>query len=132
MAKFEGRVSRHFGRLPVEYWEALGSKPGVKAEEALIKLFNAGRRGKGFTFPTPPINGKPRNVWLKPETSDELDKFAALHNVSSITSVLIAALKFYLGDNAPDISSPPAYGSIKRKGRPPKRDTLAGPCELSV
>ena len=132
MAKFEGRVSRHFGRLPVEYWEALGSKPGVKAEEALIKLFNAGRRGKVFTFPTPPITGKPRNIWLKPETSDELDKFAASHNASSITAVMIAALKFYLGDDAPEISSPSSSEPIKRKGRKPKRDTLAAPAELTL
>lgn len=132
MAKFEGRVSRHFGRLPVEYWEALGTKPGVKAEEALIKLFNARKRGKVFTFPTPPITGKPRNIWLKPETSDELDKFAASHNASSITAVMIAALKHYLGDQAPEISAPTSQDPVIRKGRRPKRDLKAAPAELTL
>lgn len=132
MAKFEGRVSRHFGRLPVEYWEALGSKPGVKAEEALIKLFNARKRGKVFTFPTPPITGKPRNIWLKPETSDELDQFAASHNASSITAVMIAALKYYLGDQAPEISAPTSKDPLIRKGRRPKRDLKTAPVELTV
>lgn len=132
MAKFEGRVSRHFGRLPVEYWEALGSKPGVKAEEALIKLFNARKRGKVFTFPTPPITGKPRNVWLKPETSDELDQFAAAHNASSITAVMISALKYYLGDQAPEVSAPSSQHPVVRRGRRPKRDLKTAPAELTA
>lgn len=132
MAKVDGRVSRHFGRIPVEYWEALGKRPGVKAEEALIKLFQARRRGKVFTFPTPPITGKPRNVWLKPEISDELDKFAATENASSITAVMIAALKHYLGDQAPEVSGPSSGAPITRKGRRPKRETLAAPVELTA
>ena len=131
MAKFDDRVSRHFGRIPVEYWEALGTRPGVKAEEALTKLFNAHRRGKVFTFPTPPITGKDRSVWIKPETSDRLDKFA-FENAVSITSVLIAALKHFLGDQAPAISAPSRKAPVIRKGRRSKRDTSAAPAELTL
>jgi hypothetical protein len=125
VAKFEGRISRHFGRLPVEYWEALGSKPGTKAEEALVKLFQARRRGRVFTFPIPPISGKPRNIWLRPEVSDELDKFAATENASSITAVMIAALKLYLGADAPKVSGPSSGAPVPRKGRRRKLDTKA-------
>jgi hypothetical protein len=125
VGKFDDRVSRHFGRLPVEYWEALGTRPGIKAEEALLKLFAARRKGKAIAFPTPPITGKARNIWLRQDTSDQLDAFAVAENASSITAVMIAALQLYLGQDAPKVSGPSSGAPIIRKGRKRKRDALA-------
>jgi hypothetical protein len=115
-----------------QYWEALGHKPGVKAEKALIKLFQDRKRGRVFSYPAPPITGAPKNIWLKPEVSDELDAFAAAENASSITAVLIAALKNFLGSKAPDISGPSSGAPIPRKGRRRKGETKAAPAELTL
>lgn len=122
MPQRDDRVSRRFGKLPDRLWETLGKNPGRACEEVLTKFFEARKRGETFPpFPASPDSGKPRTVWLEPEISKELDAVADATR-SNFTSVLLAAFRYQLGDEAIQPDPDDQSGPPRRQG--PRRKTI--------
>lgn len=116
MPQRDDKISRRFGKLPEHLWESLGENQGRRCEEALVTFFEARKRGEVFPpFPGHLPRGKRHTIWLEPEVSAELDEVADAAG-TTFTSVLLAALRYSMGDEAiqpdPNTNIPP----IRRPG----------------
>lgn len=134
MPQRDNRVSRRFGKLPAGLWETLGKNPGRQCEEALVKFFQARKRGKRLPpYPAAPTGGfgQARSIWLLPDVRDEMDAIADADGVT-YTAVLLAAL---IAQHGIQIMEPPPNAEPpKRQGRQrkPTDPIQSAPAELTL